>query len=488
MLSFGLGLVVRFYDLLDAPLDFHPTRQLHSAVIARGIYYKTLDEAPAWQTEMAQVQRNAEGLIEPQLMENLAALSYKILGRESLWVPRVWSILFWMTGGIFLLIIMRQLSSLKAAAGALSIYLLWPYTSIASRAFQPEPLMTMAILAGLWASLIWMRKKTWLWAVLAGLFCGLAIYIKSVAVFFLAPPLTVLVLTNTEWKDMLKSRQLWVIALLAVLPFLLFTLNGIYGNGLLAGQFSLRFFPQRWIDPVFYLQWLSELNKIYTLTFLLLCILGILLFSKKRFRGFLLGIVAGYVLYGFVFSYHITTHDYYHIPLIIPVSIGFGLLMQGLLAKTVLPKRTAKTILALMLFFLICWHAWQVRSELKKVNYQAEVSFWEAKGEQLGHDKKVIGLLSDYGYPLSYWGWMNVTAWPSSADLALRALAGNVIDETLNIEKDLSGQDYFVVTEMEEVKLHPELFTYLSGHFLKIEASQKAIIYDLNQELDSSAK
>ncbi len=488
MLSFGLGLVVRFYDLLDAPLDFHPTRQLHSAVIARGIYYQTLDEAPAWQKKMAQVQRNAEGLIEPQIMENLAAFSYKILGHESLWVPRVWSILFWMAGGIFLLLIMRQLSSLKASAGALSIYLLWPYTAIASRAFQPEPLMTMAILAGLWASLIWMRKKTWLWAVLAGLFCGLAIYIKSVAVFFLAPPLAALVLTSTDWKDMLKSRQLWVIALLAVLPFSLFTLNGIYGNGLLAGQFSLRFFPQRWLDPVFYLQWLSELNKIFPLTFLLFCTLGIFLFSKKRYRGFLLGILAGYALYGFVFSYHITTHDYYHIPLIIPVSIGFGLLMQGLLAKTVLPKKTAKSILALMLFFLICWHAWQVRSELKKVNYQAEVSFWEAKGEQLGHDKKVIGLLSDYGYPLSYWGWMNVTAWPSSADLALRALAGNVIDETLNIEKDLSGQDYFVVTEMEEAKLHPELFSYLSSHFPKIEDSQKAIIYDLNQELDSSGK
>ena len=420
MLSFGVGLVVRFYDLLDAPLDFHPTRQLHSALIARGIYYQTLDEVPVWQKEMAQAQMNAEGLIEPQIMENLAAFSYKILGHESLWVPRVWSILFWMAGGIFLLLIMRQLSSLKASAGALSIYLLWPYTAIASRAFQPEPLMTMAILAGLWASLVWMRKKTWLWAVLAGLFCGSAIYIKSVAIFFLAPPLAALVLTSTDWKDMLKSRQLWVIALLAVLPFSLFTLNGIYGNGLLAGQFSLRFFPQRWLDPVFYLQWLSELNKIFPLTFLLLCTLGIFLFSKKRYRGFLLGILAGYVLYGFVFSYHITTHDYYHIPLIIPVSIGFGLLIQGLLAKTVLPKRTAKSILAVMLFFLIGWHAWQVRSELKKVNYQAEVSFWEAKGEQLGHDKKVIGLLSDYGYPLSYWGWMNVTAWPSSADLALR--------------------------------------------------------------------
>ena len=41
LFTFGLG--IRLYDLTDLPLDFHPTRQLGSAVIARGMYYQDLD-------------------------------------------------------------------------------------------------------------------------------------------------------------------------------------------------------------------------------------------------------------------------------------------------------------------------------------------------------------------------------------------------------------------------------------------------------------
>ena len=40
-----LGLGIRLYDLTDAPLDFHPTRQLRGALIAPGIYYRWLPHA-----------------------------------------------------------------------------------------------------------------------------------------------------------------------------------------------------------------------------------------------------------------------------------------------------------------------------------------------------------------------------------------------------------------------------------------------------------
>ena len=38
LLILGLGLAIRLFDLTDLPLDFHPTRQLRSAIIARGMY------------------------------------------------------------------------------------------------------------------------------------------------------------------------------------------------------------------------------------------------------------------------------------------------------------------------------------------------------------------------------------------------------------------------------------------------------------------
>jgi hypothetical protein len=51
-LVFFFGLVGRFYDFDDPPLDFHPTRQLHSMLIARGMYYEHLEDAPDERREL----------------------------------------------------------------------------------------------------------------------------------------------------------------------------------------------------------------------------------------------------------------------------------------------------------------------------------------------------------------------------------------------------------------------------------------------------
>ena len=80
LVIFVVGLAIRFYDLDDAPLDFHPTRQLHSALMARGMYYENLPNVPEWQRKLAVEQWKQEGLIEPPIMERLAALTYQIAG------------------------------------------------------------------------------------------------------------------------------------------------------------------------------------------------------------------------------------------------------------------------------------------------------------------------------------------------------------------------------------------------------------------------
>ena len=59
-LLFGLGLGIRLTDLTDLPLDFHPTRQLFSAIKARGIYYQTAPDIPEWQRDIATRTYNAE--------------------------------------------------------------------------------------------------------------------------------------------------------------------------------------------------------------------------------------------------------------------------------------------------------------------------------------------------------------------------------------------------------------------------------------------
>ena len=101
LLLFALGLSIRLYDLTDLPLDFHPTRQLVSALKARGMYYQARTDVPDWQRKFAIQQWRTKAEIEPEIIERLAAFTYRVTG-EQLWVGRVYSSLFWLAGGVFL--------------------------------------------------------------------------------------------------------------------------------------------------------------------------------------------------------------------------------------------------------------------------------------------------------------------------------------------------------------------------------------------------
>ena len=71
VLLFVIGLGIRLYDLTDLPLDFHPTRQLLSALKARGMYNQTAPGIPDWQKKMSVQQWKTKSEIEPEVFERL---------------------------------------------------------------------------------------------------------------------------------------------------------------------------------------------------------------------------------------------------------------------------------------------------------------------------------------------------------------------------------------------------------------------------------
>ena len=484
VLAFVLGVGVRLYDLQDPPLDFHSTRQLHSALIARGMYYQNLDDVPGWQKEMAYDQWQAEGLIEPQIMERLAAFTYQLMGEANLWAARLWAIFFWTLGGVFLCLLAKKLFGFAGAVIASVYFMLWPYAVISSRTFQPESLMVAAIIIALWAAARWLEKRSMPSAALAGILCGLAIYIKSVAVFFIAPPLAGMLLTNFSLKELFKNKQVWLVFVLSVAPFVAYYAYGVYVLGILGGQFSLRFFPNLWVDPVFYLQWINEIKNVMGLEIFLTALAGLLVFPAKRWKGLLVGLIAGYVIYGFTLSYHISTHDYYQMPMLAVTALGLAAVFQSIVDN--LPKKNVYTIGALVLVLgaFMVLKTWDARVALKKVDYHNETRFWEKLGERLGHDSKATGLMSDYGYRLAYWGWMDVTPWLQTSDINLRELAGQEVDLDEAFQSAVSGNDYFVVTLMSEFENQPELKQALDAGYPLIEYSDEVCVYDLNAGRD----
>ena len=318
---FALGLGIRLVDLTDPPLDFHPTRQLRSAIIARSLYYRSLPESEDWQRQVAINQYSGAVLIEPLVMETLVAKTYRVIGSDPVWVARIYSSLFWIIGGLALFFLTSAMTSPDGGVLALAYYLFVPFGIIASRSFQPDPLMVMFILLALWAVYYWYRKPSWKTGILAGVLAGMALFVKAVAVFPILFALAAFFLVSKGFKKTIKDPQIWLIAGLAVLPIIAYHIYGVYILGTMESQFQGRFFPEMWRDLGFYFQWENMASGIVGYGAIFAALLGTLLFSSAGLRAFGIGLWVGYFLFGMTFPYHFTTHTYYHLPLIAIVAI-----------------------------------------------------------------------------------------------------------------------------------------------------------------------
>ncbi len=475
------GAILRLYDLTDPPLDFHPTRQLHSAMIARGMYYQSLPSASDWQRQMAVRQWKAEGVLEPPVMETLAVVGYRLVGGVEVWIPRLLSILFWLAGGLALFDLSRRLAGIDGALIGLALYLFLPYGAIASRSFQPDPLMVTLILASAWAMERWETGRTWKWALLAGMFAGAAVLIKVVAVFFVGGALVGILLAGLGIKKALSSIQAWAMGLLIVVPALIYQATWARSTGTLGGEVALRFMPSLWVDPGFYLRWLNQIKTVIGPGLLAMGLLGALLFAARPGRGLALGLWAGYFAFGMAFAHHISTHDYYSLPLIPIAALCISPLAGSALVyfRSLRPGWMVRLLAAGILVFCTGWVGWDIRTGLKRTDYRPQVAFWETLGEKLGHRSGIISLSADYSFPLAYFGWVTPTNWWTSADFAYREQAGGNFDMLTWFDQQTAGANLFVVTDFADLARQPQIKQLLYDRYAIYDQGEGYVIFDL---------
>lgn len=481
---FALGIAIRLYDVTDLPLEFHSTRQLLSMLKARGMYYETRTDVSPEERAFAIQQWNLRASVEPEFFERIVASTYQFTG-EQLWVARVYSSMFWLIGGIFLYLLARRLTSADGAIAATAVYLLLPYAVIASRSFQPDPLMTMLIVMFLWAVWEWssakrlnhkgdegsqrfflvtLRDPSWLMALLAGIFGGLAIFIKFPAAFFVIGGGLGAVLCHRSMKEALKDPQLYIMAFLGILPGAGYLIDGIFVQDFLGQQFGGRFIPNLFLSPSYYVGWLNMLNLVIGGFTLMFALLGLFFFDDKK-RRFLLGLWAGYAFFGLYFNFHIHTHDYYSLPLIPIVALSIAALAEFLFAKLAQLTSTKFLRLSSFLFLLLGLLAstWNVRNQLNAVDYRPQAEMW-AEIRTITDGYNLAGLTQDYGARLAYWGWQNISSWPTSGDLRYSTERGGRQDLEEQFNEIAVKKDLFVVTDFDDLNrqtyLKEKLNTY----------------------------
>jgi hypothetical protein len=483
---FLLGFAIRMIDLTDLPLDFHPTRQFLSAVKARGMYYQYARDVPDWQREMAVQQWKDADVFEPAVNETMVAGLYLLFG-EHLWLARVCSSIYWLLGGLALFALACRIASRDGAILGLAYYLFLGFGVIASRSFQPDPLMVGLILCSLWAFYRWQEEQSWKWTLFAGLLSGIAIFVKTVAVFPILGAFALIILSTRGVRQAVKDPKVWALALITILPVTIFMIDSLFISKNSNLSADLRFFPSFWTDPMFYVHWKNMIANSLGFDAFLMAVLGLFLARPGKDRSLLVGLVLGYFAYGFMFSYHITTHSYYQLPLFVFIPLSLAVVGAAVFQKLIELNPASRFVplaVAGILFFAISFEMWKVRVELVKDDYRAEPQFWSELGDKLGHSTPVIGLTHDYGNRLAYWGWKTTDQWPTVGDQNLRELAGRAKSFDEIFAERIQGKQYFLVTNFNQFNRQADLKDKLFSTYPTLEQSPEYIIFDLQHPLE----
>ena len=300
-LLFLVSFAVRIYHINIPLLDFHPMRQYRAAIKARDIYFDSSESIPEWRKEISRLNSAFIHDREPLIMEHLAFISYCIVGEEKLWIPRIYSILFWLIGGIFIYIIIRTMTSADAALLSTALYLLFPFGILASRSFQPDPLMIMGMVIGLYLIVRYYKKPSLPRLLIAAIISALAIIIKFVSFFVIIGAFVALGLYTHGFRKFFFNPHKILFIIISVLPPAIYYLYGFFAMKDIYSLARGDIIPSLLLKPLFWKGWLTQIGIViglgrtpgagrvigYMLFFL--AVTGIFLIRDKLSRALIYG-------------------------------------------------------------------------------------------------------------------------------------------------------------------------------------------------------
>ncbi len=208
-----LGAIARLYNI-DVPLfDWHSYRQHDTAALARNFYeggmnilYPQVDWRGA-----------SPGYVEVefQLYTYSVALLYKVFGPHE-WVGRAFNIFVYVLSALLLFRLTARAFDPRAGVLAVLLYTVVPLAFFQTRAFQPDALLALGSLAGVYYFWSWTDEPRWRFLALSALGTAVAVLIKPPSLY-LAIPLGYLAFRRFGVAAVARPA-LWGYAALVLLP------------------------------------------------------------------------------------------------------------------------------------------------------------------------------------------------------------------------------------------------------------------------------
>jgi 4-amino-4-deoxy-L-arabinose transferase-like glycosyltransferase len=392
--------------------------------------------------------------------------------------------LFWLIAGIFVYRIGWELGSVDVAILATAFFLFVPFGIRASRSFQPDILMLALLTGTLYLLLRYHNQQVWMRILWAGLVGGATVLVKPQGLFMLlVPALALLGFQNGQ-----KRRQLIVFLILTLLPAMLYYGHEFLVNPAMDNQVKSSLVPSLWFRLFYWQYWLKHLWRVIGFSALVGGMFGILLVTPGWRRNFLVGMWLGYIIFGLFYTYHIYTHDYYHLQFIPAVALALGFLGESVLQQLVLVKRDQPTQIVtggILIFSLFLNIGLYLNSLAEAENTSSQAHLEEQIGVLVKHSTHTLFLAPYYGYPLQYNGGLAGEAWPTVGDMKAEQVLGQptlTAEERFEQVYQPSSPDYFIIIDMDEYSAQIDLQTLLTARFPVFYQSEKLIIFDLRQQ------
>jgi len=510
---------IRLYHINRPPLDFSPVRQYQNAHIARGYYFETLESIPESKKEIARLNMQRMGfLLEPRIIERLAVLGYRIVGGEYLWIPRILSSIFWIIGGIFLYLIATKIFSSGAVLFSTAFYLFLPYSILASRSFQPDPLMVMMLLGSIYMILKYYEQPSLLKLLIAAMVSSFAILIKPYSLFLLFGAFVSVTVYKYSWKSLISKDVITYTFLSFLLPFIYYVSILLSEVGFLKEHAEGSFLPYLLLYSYFWKDWFTMIGRVVGYLAFIIAFLGLFMAQQGLSKALLIGLWIGYFIFGLSATYQIHTHDYYQLQFIPIIALSLGPIgVQAINYLTnLICKRWSVTVLIIIILIVVIVgvgsqtqfgnifskHKRQLKilasfigvyPEFQKFltkDFEKEVKIAKEIGEIVGHSTNTVYLTSDFGRSLAYHGELSGLPWPISSSLQERKERGlkapqkeefNIRYLTIRTHGKYIRYtpDFFIVTDFEEFEKQTDLKDFLFTNFPLIAQNSDYLIFDL---------
>jgi hypothetical protein len=459
------------------------SRELQNALLARQYYLGDGDGLPKWKQRVLRELHQLVRPIEPPILDVAAGATFRLVGGERLWIPRLWSTLFWLLGGYFLYRIATRVTRSEGAFFALALYLFWPYPAFISRLYQPDALMIALLLGGALSIVRYWEHPSRSRLAVAVIASGSAVVVKpGIAFVFLLGAFVAIAVSRRALAETIVGGRLPLFAALTVIPTGLYYVYSVHAHYFLAGQGDGWADPTKWWTAWFWDGWWQTVS--FMLTFpqhqsyvavvpLALGLAGIVV-SRGVARAILLGLFIAYVVFALTLTVPIATHAYYSLPLVPTLSLSIGAVVSFVVERLEYRARAARAGILALGAVAILVAAYKAHAVLTPQPPLRQIADYRRIGEVTGHTTRAIYVDIRLRSPITYWGWIDGHYWYPPAPAQDLPASGNPFPRRI----DAAKAQYLIVVDINELETEKRLRAF-TRELPVVERTARYAIFDL---------